>query len=79
MFGTWTFLSCVVRLYAAYRIDVKEVYVLALWSFVIALVHFGSEFLFYGTMKAGKGLVPVLVVAGVSVSWMLMQWDFYVG
>ena len=79
MFGTWTFLSCVVRLYAAYRIDVKEVYMLALWTFVIALGQFGSEWLIYGTMKMGKGLVPVLVVAGGSIIWMLVQWNYYVG
>ena len=78
MFGTWIFLSCVVRLYAAYRIDVKEIYVLALWTFVIALAHFGSEWLIYRTMTKGK-LVPMLAVAGGSIFWMLMQWEFYVG
>ena len=79
MYGTWTFLSAVIRLYAAYRIDTNEVYVLVLWTYIIALGQFGSEWLAYGTMKMGKGLAPVLIVPSVSVCWMLVQWDFYVG
>lgn len=79
MFGTWTFLSCVLRLYAGYRIDVPEVYLLTLWTFIIALVHFGSEWLVFGTMRVGTGLVPVMIVPFVSIAWMVLQWDFYVG
>ncbi len=77
MFGTWTFLSCVIRLYAAYKINVREVYVLALWTYVIALGHFGAEWLVYKTMIAGKGLLPVALVPVISLTWMLIQWDFY--
>lgn len=79
MFGTWTFLSCVVRLYAAYKIDVPEVYMLTLWTFVIAMVHFGTEWMVFGTMRAGKGLAPVMVVPVVSIAWMIAHWGFYVG
>ena len=79
MFGTWTCLSCVVRVFAAYSIGNREVYLLALWTYIIALGHFGSEWMAYGTMKAGKGLAPPLLVAGGSVCWMITQWGFYVG
>lgn len=50
---------------------------LALWTYVIAMGHFGAEWLVYKTMTVGKGLAPVMVVPVISVTWMLMQWDFY--
>lgn len=53
----------VVRIYAAYHIDFGEVYVLTLWTFLIALVHFSVEWRVYRTVKAGRGLWPVLLTA----------------
>jgi len=39
-----------VRLYAAYNLDVAPIYDMAIWTYVIALAHFGSEMLVYKTM-----------------------------
>lgn len=78
MYGTWTFLSFIVRVYAAYHIDVQEVYVMALWTFFVALGHFSLEWLVFRTMKPGKGLWPVLITAIGTPVWMSMQYDFYV-
>lgn len=50
---------------------------LAIWTYVIALGHFGAEWLVYKTMIAGKGLLPVALVPVISLTWMLIQWDFY--
>lgn len=78
LFGSWSLLSGLVRLYAAYNIHDKNLYFLALCTYVIVLSHFAGELLVYGTMKIGKGLAAPLFVATTSVVWMLTQWSFYV-
>ena len=52
-FGTYTAVSAMVRLYAAYNLDVAAVYDMAIWTYVVALLHFGSEMLVYKTMDFG--------------------------
>ncbi|QIX00607.1 hypothetical protein AMS68_006124 [Peltaster fructicola] len=56
-FGTWTALSSIIRLYAAYRINEPVVYELALWTFGLAFAHFISEWLIFGTARWGRGLI----------------------
>ena len=53
-------------------------YVLGLWTFVVALGHFASEWVVYRTVRLGKGVAPSGVVALGSVIWMLLQWGNYV-
>lgn len=76
-FGTWTFVSSVIRMYAAYNISDPLMYQLTLWTFGIALAHFSSEWLYFGSAKLGKGLLPSMFVATGSLTWMLLQWEFY--
>ncbi|KAG7005452.1 hypothetical protein G7Y79_00019g046320 [Physcia stellaris] len=78
LFGSWSFLSGLIRLYTAYNIDSKHLYQLTICTFLIVLSHFTGELLVFGTMKVGKGLAPSLFVASTSVLWMLTQWSFYV-
>jgi len=78
MFGTWTILSCIIRCYGAYRIDNPDVYFFVLCTYIVALSHFGSERLYFGTMKPGAGLARVGLVASGSIMWMVIQWNFYV-
>ncbi|KAH0544294.1 hypothetical protein FGG08_001557 [Glutinoglossum americanum] len=78
-FGTWTALSSVIRLYAAYHVTNPQVYQMALFSYVIAWAHFMSEWLIFRTAKLGPGLAGPLVVATTSLVWMVNQQDFYVG
>ncbi len=78
LFGSWSFLSGLVRFYAAYNIHSEHLYRLTLCTYLIVLSHFAGELLIYGTMKVGKGLTPSLFVATTSVFWMLTQWSFYV-
>ena len=77
-FGTWTTLSSVVRMYAAYNIHNKVAYELCLATWVIALMHFGTEWGVYGTARLSRGLVSPLVLAGVSAAWMGWSWGEYV-
>ena len=76
-FGTWTFVSSVIRMYAAYNISDPLIYHLTLWTFGIALAHFSSEWLYFGSTKLDKGLLPSMLVATGSLTWMLLQWEFY--
>ncbi|KAI5288071.1 ergosterol biosynthesis protein [Ascosphaera aggregata] len=76
-FGTWTFLSSVVRCYAAYHIDNAPVYTLAMWTYGIALAHFLGEWLIFSTAKAqGRFMSPFFVASG-SLLWMWLQRDWY--
>ena len=78
LFGTWTVVSAVVRLYAAYNISNPQLYQLAIWSYAIAWVHFMSEWTVFKTVAWGRGLAgPVLISTG-SLIWMVSQWGYYV-
>lgn len=50
-FGTWTFLSAVVRAYAAYHIANPQVYDICMWTYAVAGFHFVSEWLVFGTAR----------------------------
>ena len=78
-FGTWTLVSSIIRAYAAYNMTDVHVYNLCIVSYVIALWHFGSEWLIFKTCKFDKGLFGPLIVSTVSISWMLLQKDYYTG
>ena len=77
-FGTWTALSSIVRLYAAYNINDPKVYELCLWTYGIAFAHFFSEWLVFGTAKWGRGLASPVFVSTITMGWMLSQWGSYV-
>ncbi|KAL2049911.1 hypothetical protein ABVK25_009778 [Lepraria finkii] len=78
VFGTWTFVSAIVRLYAAYNISNPQVYELALVVYAIAWLHFSSEWLVFGTAAWGRGLAGPILISTGSLVWMLSQWGFYV-
>ncbi|KAI9798743.1 MAG: ergosterol biosynthesis protein [Piccolia ochrophora] len=77
-FGTWTFLSSVIRLYAAYNISEPAFYQLAICTFVLAFLHFMSEWNIFKTAAWGAGLAGPVFVASGSLVWMLTQWGYYV-
>ncbi|GAA5872391.1 hypothetical protein JCM8547_000916 [Rhodosporidiobolus lusitaniae] len=76
-FAVWTLMSAIVRLYAAYNISNKAVYDITLASYVLALGHFTSEFLLFGTAGL-KGAASPFIVATTSLTWMIKHYDFYV-
>ncbi|KAF2805735.1 Erg28 protein [Mytilinidion resinicola] len=77
-FGTWTFLSSVIRLYAAYYTSDPRVYELAFATYAIAWGHFMLEWWVFGTARWGAGLGSPVVVSSTSLVWMWVQWGFYV-
>lgn len=78
-FGTWTFVSCVIRFYGAFYLNEPHIYQLTFISYIIAIVHFGSEWLIFRTCKLGKGLMGPLIVASISLTWMYTQKEYYTG
>lgn len=78
VFGTWTFLSAVVRMTAAYNITSPVAYDLAIWTYGIALAHFVGELVLGNASLRGRFLSP-LIVASSSVAWMLTQREAYLG
>ncbi|KAI0064757.1 Erg28-like protein [Artomyces pyxidatus] len=77
-FAVWTLTSAVVRWYAAYHIQDKIIYDMALMTYLIAFAHFSSELLIYRTAKLSVAVISPVIVASTSLIWMLKQYDFYV-
>ncbi|KAH6673643.1 hypothetical protein B0J14DRAFT_541237 [Halenospora varia] len=77
-FGTWTLIQSLIRLYAAYNIDMPQFYQLAFLTYGVAWLHFMSEWLIFGTARWGRGLAGPICVATGSMVWMWLQWGFYV-
>lgn len=78
IFGTWTIVSAVIRLYAAYNISNPQLYQLAIWAYAIAWGHFVSEWLIFKTAAWGRGLTGPIFISTGSLVWMLSQWGYYV-
>jgi hypothetical protein len=76
-FGTWTFVTAIVRIIAAYHLNDPTMYLLAFVVFLGANLHFMSEWLVFKTTKWGEGLAGPVIISSVSLVWMLVQWDFY--
>jgi len=77
-FAIWTFTAAIIRIYCAYHINEKTIYDVAIWSYVAALAHFASEWLLFRSANLSAGLLAPLIVAPVSLIWMVMQYEFYV-
>lgn len=77
-FGTWTAISSIVRLYAAYHINDPTIYEICMWTFGIAFVHFASEWLVFGTARWSRGLAGPVFVATGTLTWMVLQRAAYV-
>ncbi|KAI9045821.1 Erg28 family protein [Aspergillus affinis] len=76
-FATWTFLSAVIRMYAAYNITNPVAYDIAIWTYGIALLHFVGEWLGFGTAELKGRFVSPLMVASSTLAWMLTQRESY--
>jgi len=77
-FGTWTFLSSIIRLYAALNIHDPLVFQLAIATYGVAWMHFVSEWVGFGTARWGRALAGPVVVSTGTLAWMLSTWGSYV-
>ncbi|KAI1326105.1 transmembrane domain-containing protein [Xylariaceae sp. FL0255] len=78
LFGTYTLISAIVRIYASYNLHLAPVYNIALWTYVVALFHFGSEWAVYRSAYLGPPILFPFFFASVGITWMLSQYSFYV-
>jgi len=78
-FGTWTFLTSLVRLYVAYHINEVAFYNLGMWTYAIAFGHFASEAWVFGSTRWGVPLAFPVGVSTISMVWMWTQREFYLG
>ena len=76
-FGTWTLLTSIVRLYAAYHINEPGMYTLGMWTYGVAWMHFMGEWWVFGTTRWGKPLAGPVIVSTTSLVWMFLQKDYY--
>eukprot|EP00898_Chlorokybus_atmophyticus_P003191 jgi/Chlat1/3873/Chrsp26S04167 len=75
-FSAWTFTTCMLCMLCASDMHSRTIYLATLLSFVIALVHLGSEFAVFKTMSASTFASPG-IVASVSILWMLKEQNTY--
>jgi len=76
-FGTWTFITAVVRFYAAYNIDNPAMYKVAFATYLVAFGHFTSEWLLFKTARWNSTLASPLSISLGTTVWMLSQWRWY--
>jgi hypothetical protein len=69
-FGTWTAITAGVRLITAYNITNRHTYYLTLWTFIVAVWHFGSEWAVYRTATWDGVKLSLILDVGTPI-WML--------
>jgi hypothetical protein len=78
LFGTWTTITCLVRLYAAYNLRYGPMYDVAMWTYVVAFGHFASELFIYKSMTFGLPQFFPFVIASTALVWMPLVRSHYV-
>ena len=66
-----------VRLFAAYNVNEPLPYMMAMWTFAIAGMHFGSELLVFRSLQLGRANFSTFIVASGSLAWMWLQGENY--
>lgn len=78
LMGIYTSLAGIIRIYASYNLSDPSLYQLALWTHIVAGLHFTSELLIFKTIRfSGPQIFPFLAAYGGTI-WMVMQWGHYV-
>lgn len=73
VFGVWTLLASVLRVWCAMDMSNKDVYNLTLFSFVLAFLHFASEIFIYKTAASfSMGVAIPFIISGGSAILMVV-------
>jgi hypothetical protein len=78
LFGTYTLISAIVRIYASYHLDLEPVYMMAMWTYIVALGHFVSEGAIFKTYYPGLPQFLPFFFATTGTMWMATHKGFYV-
>ncbi|EDV23692.1 putative ergosterol biosynthetic protein 28 [Trichoplax sp. H2] len=73
-FGTWTLLASVIRIYCAFDIYNKTLYMVTFWSFIIVLAHLLAECYIYHTAAFTPGVIAPLIISSLSSVWMILAY-----
>lgn len=79
LFAAWTFITGVIRLYAAYDVSNPVLYQLSLLTHIVAASHFLSELLIFKTCPPSGPLVFPIIAGSTGSIWMALQYAHYVG
>ncbi|KAI8384679.1 Erg28 like protein-domain-containing protein [Radiomyces spectabilis] len=78
LFATWTWSVSMIRIYAAFHLQHRFMYNLGIWTYVIALTHFTSEWLVFRTCRVNKGFMSPMIVAVCSLIYLVRVKEDYV-
>lgn len=78
LFGVYTVLAGVIRIYGAYRITDPSLYQLCWFTHVLAATHFTSEIVFFKTLRLGWEHAFPLGAGYIGSVWMALQYSNYV-
>ncbi|KAK0652745.1 ergosterol biosynthesis protein-like protein Erg28 [Cercophora newfieldiana] len=76
VYGMKNFYTVLIRGYAAYHLDNKELYALTMWTFVGVLWLYVTEFVVWKTASFKNAMIPYLM-AGTGLVWMWNQREWY--
>ena len=78
LFGNWTFIAGLIRLYAAYNVSDPALYQLSLVTHLLAATHYSGELFVFKTVRPGwEHLFPLGAGFGGAI-WMALQYQHYV-
>jgi hypothetical protein len=78
LFGMYTFLAGVIRVYAAYHVTERYLYQMAWWAYVAAAFHFTSETVVYRSIRFNGSQAIPYMTAYTGAVWMVAQYQHYV-
>ncbi|KAK7735544.1 ergosterol biosynthesis protein [Cytospora paraplurivora] len=78
LFGVYTILAGLIRVYSAYEVNDAALYQLSLLTHLVAAGHFTSEIVVFKTIRLGwEHAFPLSAAFGGSI-WMALQYGHYV-
>lgn len=78
VYGIKNIYTGLIRFYAAYHLHKsRELYILAMWTFVGVVFLFVSELVVFKTVRLREFMFPAVTCA-LGLPWMWIQWDYYV-
>lgn len=78
VYGVKNVYTALIRLYAAHNIHNRELYTLAIITYIGPLFLYGTEWLIWGNARR-RETIPTFFIPTTMLVWMLMERDWYLG
>ncbi|KAJ3393004.1 ergosterol biosynthesis protein [Chytriomyces hyalinus] len=80
LMGLWTLTSAAIRIYTAYNMNNPACYNLCMLTYVLVTFSFTTEIFIHKTAPlSSPGVWPALLIATASLTYMVVNRDFYLG